>query len=47
LDLETVEITLKRDADREAEPENPDGAPFYVRSVIRFQNEDGTFNRLK
>ena len=47
LDLETVEVTLKRDAERETEPENPEGAPFYVRSVIRFQNEDGMFLRLK
>ncbi len=47
LDLETVEVTLKRDAEREAEPENPEGAPFYVRSVVRSQNEDGMFRRLQ
>lgn len=46
LDLETVEITLKRDAEREADPENPEGAPFYLRSVFRYQNEDGMFRRL-
>lgn len=47
LDLETVEVTLKRDAEREAEPENTEGAPFYVRSVVRSQNEDGMFRRLQ
>jgi hypothetical protein len=47
LDLETVEVTLKRDAEREAEPENLEGAPFYVRSVSRFTNEEGTFRRLQ
>lgn len=40
-------MTLKRDAEREAEPENLDGAPFYVRSVSRFNNEEGTFRRLQ
>jgi hypothetical protein len=47
LDIETVQVTLKRDAEREADPENPNGQPFYVRSVARFQNEEGTFKRLQ
>lgn len=46
LDLETVEITLKRDAEKESEPENPNGAPYYVRSVVRTTNEEGSFKRL-
>jgi hypothetical protein len=45
--LETVEVTLKRDGEREAEPENLEGAPFYARSVSRFNNEEGTFRRLQ
>jgi hypothetical protein len=46
LDLETVEITLKRDGEREADPEHQPGTPFYVRSVARFTNEEGCFRRL-
>lgn len=47
LDLETVEITLKRDAEKEADPENPAGMPFYERSVRRETNEEGMFRRLQ
>jgi hypothetical protein len=42
-----VEVTLKRDAEYEADVEsNPEGAPFYLRSVTRCTNEDGMFRRL-
>ncbi len=45
LDLETVQVIMDRDAEREA-AEN-DGRPIYVRSVKRFTNEEGMFERLR
>lgn len=45
LDLETVQLILDRDGERES-AEN-DGHPFYVRSVKRFTNEEGMFERLR
>jgi len=47
LDLETVRVTLKRDPEREADPENPAGQPFYVRHIERETNEEGMFRRLQ
>lgn len=51
LDLETVEISLKRDHDKELEIQAEEGTPsikpFYIRSVVKFNNEEGTFRRLQ
>ena len=44
LDLETVEITLTQDPEKAKEYELP---IYYRRSVVRFPNEEGTFNRLQ
>lgn len=46
LDLETVEVILKRDIKEEIDPENPN-VPNYVRSVTRCTNEEGMFRRLQ
>lgn len=43
LDLETVQITLSRDEEKELDYEIK---PYYVRSVVRFPNEEGMFRRL-
>ena len=43
-DLETVRITLSRDAAKEEEYEIK---PFYVRQVERETNEEGMFRRLQ
>lgn len=44
LDLETVEITLKHDQDKAKEY---DIETYYARSVKRYPNEEGMFNRLQ
>ena len=36
-----------RDPEREADPENPPGQPFYVRHIKRETNEEGMFRRLQ
>lgn len=46
LDLETMEVTLTRDAQKEVDSENPNCFPFYTRSVRRETNEEGMFRRL-
>lgn len=45
LDLETVKITLNRDAAKEIEYQTT--GPYYVRSVERSSNEEGMFRRLQ
>ena len=40
-------MTLTRDPEREADPENPLGQPFYVRHIKRETNEEGMFRRLQ
>lgn len=44
IDLEIVEITLNRDAEKEKEYEQ---VPFYTRTVNRCANEEGMFKRLQ
>ena len=43
MELETVQITLTRDAEKELEY---DGV-YYSRGVVRFPNEEGMFHRLQ
>ena len=43
LDLETVKITLTKNEEKAKQYEVEE---FYVRSVSRCTNEEGTFNRL-
>jgi hypothetical protein len=47
LELQIMEITLKRDAEREAEADHPQGMPYYVRHVRRENNEEAMFRRLQ
>lgn len=49
LDLETVEVILKRDINKEdiENLENNQNVPNYVRSVTRCTNEEGMFRRLQ
>jgi len=44
LELETVEVTMNRDAEKEKEYEVP---TYYKRAVVRFPNEEGMFMRLQ
>lgn len=44
IDLETVQITISRDEEKEQEYEV---AEYFSRTVKRFDNEEGMFNRLQ
>ena len=43
MDLETVRITLTKDPEKAQKYELYE---FYTRSIERFRNEEGTFQRL-